>query len=184
MPQGKGLISTSDKVSKKIREARFFLDRMIEREALAFGDHEQFDFLLSAFLSASRSIDYRMRCEEGDAYRVFRDQWDAHLSAGERELIKFLVDDRNREVHRSGSTRAQHHVEIPLHGTYRDRSGTAQVWGPPMALTGEQVAAAIMKPAYFFEVEGRRVQVVERCEAYLRLLERMVFEYANSRGIP
>jgi hypothetical protein len=50
-------------VEKKLREARSFLDKMIDQESTAFGDKEQFDFNLSAFLNAARTVDYRLRHE-------------------------------------------------------------------------------------------------------------------------
>ena len=41
-----------EKAERKLREAKFFLDKMRDRERLAFGDKETFDFYLSAFLNA------------------------------------------------------------------------------------------------------------------------------------
>ena len=50
-------------VEKKLREARFFLDRMSEHERMPFDNKEPFDFYLSAFLGAGRTVDYRLRHE-------------------------------------------------------------------------------------------------------------------------
>jgi hypothetical protein len=47
-----------DSIEKKLREAQFFLGQMREQERRAFGDREPFDFFLSAFLSAVRTVDY------------------------------------------------------------------------------------------------------------------------------
>jgi hypothetical protein len=57
-----------ERVEKKLREAQYFLDQMIEKERLAFGDKEPFDFNLSAFLSAARSVDYPLRHEQPGTY--------------------------------------------------------------------------------------------------------------------
>ena len=118
-------------VRKKLREARFFQGKMAERESLAFGDHEEFDFYLSAFLSAARSVDYRLRHEQGVTYETFHAKWDTTLSLDDQQLVKLLIDDRNFEVHESGSTRAELETRIRVGDFYRDRSGTVTVASPP-----------------------------------------------------
>jgi hypothetical protein len=45
----------TETLEKKPREARFFLSKMREQEALV-GDKEPFDFYLSAFLNAAKTI--------------------------------------------------------------------------------------------------------------------------------
>jgi hypothetical protein len=91
-------------VEKKLREGRFFLNKMIEHERRAFGEKEPFDFYLSAFLSAARTVDYRLRHEQAAIYPAWRTAWDSRNQA-DQGLIKFMVDDRNVEVHASGSSR-------------------------------------------------------------------------------
>lgn len=164
------------KVDKKLREARFFLVKMAERAAMAFGEHEEFDFYLSAFLSAGRSVDYRLR-HTSPTYPAFRAAWDQSLSADEANLIKFMVDDRNVEVHEAGSTRQEDELRIPVHGTYKDASGTLTVF-PGVPGTPP---AQIIKPTYFFVVGGRQVPALEACSAYLGLLDRLVRDYRYSR---
>ena len=66
-----------ENVEKKLREAGFFLDKMSEQEHGAFGRKEQFEFYLSAFLSAGRTVDYRLRHEQGATYGKWRTAWDA-----------------------------------------------------------------------------------------------------------
>ena len=73
-------------VDKKLREAHFFLRKMRERVAMAFGDHEEFDFLLSGFLSAGRSLDYRLR-HTVLGYAAFRATWDQKKKRGENPRL-------------------------------------------------------------------------------------------------
>ena len=40
------------KTQKKLRECRFFLRKLVERDQIAAGDREEFDFYLSAFLNS------------------------------------------------------------------------------------------------------------------------------------
>jgi hypothetical protein len=165
-----------EQIEKKIREARFFFDKMIAQEAKAFGDKEPFDFYLSAFLSATRTVDYRLRHEHKTTYPAWRTKWDATLTAQERGLIKFLVDDRNFEVHESGSGRDVKDEKIPVRGSYSDSSGTLTVGGIPATLGGSQ-DAVVVKPAYYFTIDKVDRKVAEACGEYLLLLEKMLARF-------
>jgi hypothetical protein len=119
-----------DGVKRKFREATFFFCKLVERSHLEFGDREEFDFYLSAFLSAARSLDYRLRHEQNPAYGTFRSAWNAAFSPSDQALVKFMVDDRNLEVHESGSSRVQGDARIAIGSLYtvigslyRDASG-------------------------------------------------------------
>jgi hypothetical protein len=164
-------------VRKKLREARFFLAKMVERERMAFGDHEEFDFYLSAFLSATRSVDYRLRHEQGATYKTFHAGWKTNLSTGEQQVMKFLVDDRNCEVHASGSTRDEEESRVPVGNFYRDRSGMVSAASPLGTPPTE-----IIKPDYYFTVGEQRVRAVDYCRTYIELLERMVEDYCQQHS--
>lgn len=165
-------------IHKKVREARFFLGKMCERAQMAFGNHEEFDFYLSAFLSASRCIDYRLRHEQGSTYSTFYILWEASLPPDNQRLLKFMVDDRNLEVHQSGSRRAEQLSSIPVHHQYQDKSGKVTVSAPP-ALA--QPPTTILKPAYSFTVNGQQEEVTKVCRKYLDLLARLVQDFENSQ---
>lgn len=167
------------RVHKKIGEAQFFLGKMSERERRAFGDHVQFDYYLSAFLNAGRTVDYRLRHEQAAIYPVWRTAWDASLTLQENSLIKFMVDDRNDEVHESGSSRSmrQEDIKIGVGSSYSDESGTLQVFGSPSVLLGVDTAAIIQKPTYYVTIDGAERGVTEACAAYLALLQRMVGQF-------
>jgi len=165
-------------IDKKLREAHFFLRKMGERAQLAFGDQEEFDFYLSAFLSAGRTVDYRLRHEQGTAYKAFRAGWDSALSPDEQSLVKFLVDDRNLEVHESGSNRTEHESRIRVFGSYKDKSGTVNASLLPGTPTAE-----IMKPVYYFMIGGQQLPLIEACLRYIELLGRLVTDFKRSQGI-
>ena len=166
------------KVDKKLREARFFLKKMAERAAMAFGEHERFDFYLSAFLSAGRSVDYRLR-HTSPTYPAFRTAWDQSLSADEANLIKFVVDDPERGGARSWLDPREEELRIPVQGTYEDASGTLTVFSG--GVPGIPVPPAqIIRPTYSFVVCGRQVAALEACGTSLGLLERVVRDYRNS----
>ena len=70
------------RVHKKLAEAHYFLRLLRDQEPRIGGDKDAFDFLLSAFLSAGRSVDYRLRREHKATYEPWRKTWDAPLARG------------------------------------------------------------------------------------------------------
>jgi hypothetical protein len=151
------------RVHKKIGEAQFFLAKMSERERHAFGDHVQFDYYLSAFLNAGRTVDYRLCHEQKAIYKPWRKAWNARLTSEENSLIKFMVDDRNDEVHESGSSRSvgQEDIKVGAGSSYSDGSGTLEVFGSPGVLLGSDTAVVIQRPTYCVTIDGAERSATE-----------------------
>jgi hypothetical protein len=160
------------KVEKKLREAQFFLGKMVEQERKAFGDKEPFDFYLSALLSAGRTVDYRLRHEQAKIYPTWRAKWDANLNSSDQGLIKFMVGDRNVEVHESGSNRAVKTEDIEIGNSYSDASGTIEVSAPPGT-----PSPVISQPSYSFLITGAEHKVTDACSRYVELLELMIARF-------
>jgi len=145
-----------------------------EQHQLAFSDPEEFDFYLSAFLCAARSIDYRLRHVYRAKYKTFYTKWKRALQPSERRLLRFMVDDRNLEVHEAGSSRLKQEERVPVSQRYQDKSGTMTVTGPPGT-----PPAQIVKPVYAFHIDGQLVPVNECCAKYLDLLEQLVADFSR-----
>jgi len=167
------------RVHKKVGEAQFFLEKMIQRERRLFGDHVQFDYYMSAFLNAGRTVDYRLSHEQKAIYNPWRKAWNASLKPEEKAIFKFMVDDRNVEVHESGSSRSagREGIKVAAGSSYSDASGTVQVFGSPSVLLGVDTAAVIQKPTYYVTIDGANRGATEACAAYLVLLQRMVAQF-------
>ena len=162
---------------KKLREAKFFLDKMIEHERRAVHNKEPFDFYLSAFLNAGRTVDYRLRHEHKAKYAAWRTRWDKALPPTQQRLITFMIDDRDVEVHESGSSRRVgiENREFGL-GIHKLASGSSEHIGPPDA-----PPAIIPTPAYYFTIDGVERKATEACGEYLALLEQMVAAFIAHR---
>ena len=162
---------------KKLREAKFFLDKMTEHERRAVTNKQPFDFYLSAFLNAGRTVDYRLRHEHKAKYPAWRTGWDKALPHAQQRLIKFMVDDRDVEVHESGSSRRVgiESREFGL-GIHKLASGTFEVSGPP-----DVPPVIIPTPAYYFTIDGVERKATEACGEYLALLEQMVAAFIAHR---
>ncbi len=91
------VVANQARVWEKLRESRFFLTLMRDYE----GDPEKFGFCLSAFLSAFRSIAYRLARYTKITQGVqARNGLMALL--GSQPDIAFLTQARNVEVHEDG----------------------------------------------------------------------------------
>jgi hypothetical protein len=156
------------RIEKKLREAEFFLFHLKQREQQPLGIAEELDFVLSAFLSAARAVDYRLRHEQGDGYRAWRKEWDEKVAPSDRSLLKFIDDDRSFEVHESGSRRTEKHSAWAVRAEEGTVVGFVQLPGP--------MPGAIAKPEFFYSVtvDGREERASDVCERYVELAKAMV----------
>jgi hypothetical protein len=170
------------RIHKKLAEAQFFLDKMIEQERRAFGHRQPFafDYYLSAFLNAGMSVrggfQYRQNPSQNKTIKAWRGQWENNLSPEEKTLYEFMRKDRVAEVHAGGSSRSvgQEDIKVGVGGSYSDGSGTLEVFGSPSVLLGVDTAAVIHKPTYNFTIHGTERKATEAGDVYLALLKRMV----------
>jgi hypothetical protein len=162
----------------KLQEARGLLDDMRRQELKAFGDKSRFNYYLSAFLNAGRTVDYRLRHEYAASYPAWREKWNTQHPS-EDHLVKFIHEKRRLEVHERGAGHVSRseQIKIGVGGSYSDESGTLQVMGSPSPLMGTNVGATISKTRYFFDVDGTERSVTEVCTEYLSVLERMVADF-------
>jgi hypothetical protein len=168
------------RVHKKLAEADFFLDKMREQEQRLVGDREPFDYYLSAFLSAGRTVDYRLRHEHKAIYEPWRTAWNATLSAADDGLIKFMVNDRNVEVHESGSNRSVGQEGVPLpSGMYRTPHDGIFV-SDDLPGVGPNL---VYRPTYSFTIDGTERRATGACREYLALLHRMVARFEADRPL-
>lgn len=164
-------------IEKKLREARFFLEKMREDEAKAFGDRA-FEFYLSAFLNAGRTVDYRLCHEHQKTYQDWRVNWNKSHSEGDK-LIKFFSDERAEEVHKKGSRHSSRDVSIPVRGSYSDNSGFAYAMSVPSIFinTGGDFGTKIFKQEYYYEMDKSERRIVDVSAEYLNALEQMLAQF-------
>jgi hypothetical protein len=161
------------RVERKLREAQFFLREVRAAADRDGGDPEVFDFYLSAFLSAAKSVEMLLKDGWEKTYGPWREAWDSRLSPADKRLMDFVATDRNHEVHRAGSRREARDTEIKLAAGTSYLDGSTMVTGPP----GMPDAATIIKPDYYFTIGGAEARVPEVCAAHLALLHRLVRDF-------
>jgi hypothetical protein len=161
--------------TQKNSRGTFFSRQDDRARARIIGDKEPFDYYLSAFLNASRTVDYRLRHEQGATYTPWRTAWDARPAPEQCGLVKFISADRNVEVHASGSNRnvAQEGVELGI-GTHNIDGGVLTIDGP---IFGMESVGVCYRPTYSFIIDGTERKVTEACATHLALLQRMVAQF-------
>jgi hypothetical protein len=165
-------------IEKKLREAKFFLEKMIHHERLASNAKEPFEFYLSAFLSAGMSVrdafQVRQDRKRNEAVKKWKRDWEAHLTP--KDVWDFMRKDRNHEVHAGGSSRTvkTENTELGL-GTHSLGPVTHILAGPP-----DVPPAIIHTRAYYFTIKRKELKATEACGEYLALLQRMVADFKAS----
>jgi hypothetical protein len=116
-----------DAIRRKLAEAAFFFHKLkAEQQEVIHREPEAFECYLSAFLSAARSVVWRIQTKEQAWFR----RWREGLPADQANLLDFFKGQRDKEVHHEGAavthdiepmsmleylaaaSRQGHHVEI------------------------------------------------------------------------
>ena len=79
---------------KKLREARFFLEKLRDEVKSIPRDPELFEFYLSAFLSAGRSVTFVLQAEEKDKYDTWYRSWVQALPPEDRQVLALMNEQR------------------------------------------------------------------------------------------
>src|SRR6266852_792518 len=162
-------------IPTKLREAKFFLGHMMQSARSTRLEHEHFEFYLSAFLSAARSVtSFFEKKNQPKHVKVWWSQWKKDRSPDDLRLLKRMTKQRDNEVHEAGADVAHRLEDVPLskietasglHAAYAQSFG--EPWGEPQ----------ISLKVYYFTLGGKPVNVIETCQRYVTLLERAVAEF-------
>jgi hypothetical protein len=162
-----------DLMRKKLREAQYFVLQMepvVERE---FGDAEEFAFLLSAFLSASRSITDPL---DGRRYATWFQAWRDGRRPREQELLDFMRVQRNAEVHRNGAAVDIVERFVPIADVFARHHGDPaygfQWWGPPYF--DGRPPGEVGVNMYQFRLGGTQVEAYATCRDFVALLGELI----------
>jgi len=165
---------------KKLREAGYFLDQM-NAVAQRVGSYpEEFEFLLSALLSASRSITDSL---ENRRYGTWYETWKTGRTATEQELLEFMRVQRNAEVHRDGADVEVAVQYVPITEIHTGTRGHPAYgfhwWAPP----GTPVPTVGLN-AHQFELGGTKVEAFATCRDFVRLLGELVAAFEETHPRP
>jgi hypothetical protein len=166
-----------DTMRKKHREVNYFLRQLELVARREVSDPEEFEFLLSAVLSAARSITVLLKDRR---YGAWFEAWRSGRTAREQELLEFMRVQRNAEVHRDGAELETTLewipiIEIPANNRSHPAYGfhSAAPPGTPVPQVGLNVRQ--------FMLGGTRIEASVSCREFSTLLANLVanFEAAH-----
>lgn len=167
---------------KKIREATFFL-RQLSKEAKTFtrNEPEVFQFYLSAFLSAARSVTFAMQYEEKQKYDAWFPQWFSERTEDERNLMDFLKVQRNLEQKRGSTETSVSWEYIPV-TDFRIHEGKdlrfkCSWFGPP----GTPIPH-VGRPIHSFDLNCDVAEVTAVCNRYIDILNKLVQDFLETHN--
>lgn len=164
------------KTQKKLRETRFFFNCLLNKNRSTNLEIEEFDFYLSAFLSAGRSVTFVLQAEEKELYDSWFPRWKASQTHEDQKLLNFINEQRVEALHRLGAEAKTDIEYIPLSKVNNSQRKHPAYgfhwWGPPGTpepRIGQQV--------YYFERDGTKKEVISVCKHYIELIEKLVKDF-------
>jgi hypothetical protein len=155
------------KTQKKLRETKFFMGKLMQEAQTTNLDKEDFEFLLSAFLTAGRSVRDVLKNEHRSYKAWYQSVWKTKLRSEESELFEFMRVQRNIEVHDLGAETQESIEMIPL----------AHAANSPLYVAYGDTGAEIGRKVYYFEIDGKPENALDVCRCYLDLLVRLVDDF-------
>ncbi len=197
-----GVMVEIPQAEKKLREARFFLDSLRNEDARyspnaeIFGSKEVFEYYLSAFLGAARSVIYVSEREAKTAlksasdtsgkrakarYTDWQEKWETGLPPDVLPDWTLLHALRGDEVHGLGVKTLKQIKQVPYRPALAlEAYGYGFRAAAALGLSNSSQGAWRGAEIHHLEIEGQRQEVVEICARFLRLLERFVTDLNES----
>ena len=161
----------------KLREARLFLNKLIEEDGVLLPPAETSEtFLhhLSAFLSAARSVTYVLQAEQKHLYDAWFDSWKDSLP-DKGALLRFFNNQRIQEIHRTGAGVTSTIEDVPA-TKFAPKPGDFPAGIHISAPPGTPITT-VEQTVLFFEIDGALEEVPHACGRYLAILARLVTEF-------
>jgi len=158
---------------KKVREARFFLGELRKRDEISRLDlEEEFGFQVSAFLSASSSVQSVLSVENPGTFKPHRNAWLASMDDDLRLIVNFMFDRRRLTVHQGKGSARQlvEHVHVLKEKVKEGRAHGARVIQPWAYDNGATIGIA----TYVLAIDGHQLPAVATCDRYLAALEDLI----------
>jgi hypothetical protein len=110
----------------KLREANYFLRKLVEATKATPKEDEIIRFLLSALLSAADAVAERGDTDDPSFYS-FRLTWKQGLNDDDRRIYEFMQTQRDAEVHKTGATIDATQRVDPARKRARDQFGRTPI---------------------------------------------------------
>jgi len=156
---------------KKLREARFFLSRLdTESRRTVRNEPEAFDYFMSAFVSAARSVTFALQAEEKAKYKQWFPGWLATRPEEDEKLLKLMVSQRNAEQKHGGGDRRTEWDYVPVTQLSSEELGGQVFWSAPPGVPPPEVG----RPVRYLDHGGEQSDALSACKRYYALLAELV----------
>lgn len=161
---------------RKLRETAYYLRLLEQKAAMAAHDPEEILYLLSAFLSAGRSVTLILQAEQKKAYDSWFPKWHAGLTCDRRDLFDAMNHQRVAELHSTGAEVESEPLYVPVTQTRTGDPGHPAYgfhwWGPPG--TSPPKVGWVQ---HFLNLGSAPAPLAQSCLEYFRLLEQAVLDF-------
>jgi hypothetical protein len=163
-----------DATRKKLREAQFFLCHLeTENRRVVRNEPEAFDFLMSAFVSAGRSVTFALQAEQKEKYDQWFSRWRATRSEADQKVLGLMKSQRNAEQKEGGGERRVAHEYVSLPKLDTEELGGEVFWSAPLDVPPPQVG----RPIRYFDYDGTESEALVACKQYYALLAELVEDF-------
>jgi hypothetical protein len=164
---------------KKLREARFFLSQLAtENRRAVRNEPEAFDFFMSAFVSAARSVTFALQAEEKAKYDRWFADWRETLAEKDRALLTMMVSQRNAEQKEGGADRRIEWEYVSVLELSSEELGGKVTWGGPPGSPPPRVG----RPIRYLGQGGHELEALTACERYYALLAELVGSFVKAHS--
>jgi hypothetical protein len=168
----------------KLREAKFFFALLHNTGQQVGNEPAEFAFYLSAFLSAARAVTWALQYEDKSNYDTWFKPWGATRTEKERELLAFMVIQRNcAEKRGSPEFTADDWEWIPITKIRSEVHRSHTAYGFQLALMNSAGSEPqVARPVYqFSSFSGDQKEVTSVCKQYVDILDALVKDFVSWR---
>ncbi len=167
---------------KKLNETHFFFRKLCyESKEVVRREPEAFQYYLSAFLSAARSVTFALQAEEKEKYDAWFPPWLNGRTEEERKLLDFFKTQRNIEQKRGGTQVNIGWEFVPITEVRTDNWGHPAYgfyWSEPPGTPLPQIGL----PKYYFELGSSEAEVSATCKRYVDLPNELVQAFIEAHS--
>src|SRR5262245_58123919 len=126
-------------------------------------------------MQAARTVPWRLKKEENEKYLAWLPTWERQVTEEETALLKFTNDRRIDEVHRDGIDTIVEWQDTDIYDLLKSSTVHSKIFDsahdesmPPGARPLRR--GSVRFPAFYFDREGVKEDVIETCKKYLDYL--------------
>ena len=164
---------------KKLREAQFFLSHLeTENRRAVRNEPEDFDYFMSAFVSAARSVTFAIQAEEKAKYDQWFPGWCATRPEEDQTLVTLMVSQRNAEQKQGGRDRRIEWEYVPVTGLSSEELGGRMFWSALPVVPAPHIG----RPIRYLEHGGQESEALSACKRYHALLAELVENFIKAHS--